>query len=403
MIKQRIITVCDRVIETCFLALIAAVTFSTSLVEIASSLLIISWITKKVIEKDLSWLKLGPIRITLVLWAWVILSCFNSEYPSESFRGIFKVLEYSLVFIAVATTAWKKGFIKRFIYVLTGTTIVISANGFFQYFTGEGLIRHRTLITLDYMRRTSSSFIHPNDFGVYLLVVCAIFLSFVISEREKIRSKMLFFIPMIISLLSLFFTKSRGAWLSFCAAFLVTGALRSKRMVAFFLALLLSVFVLLPYTAQERIFSLTDTKSGTTWERLMLWKGTINMIKEHPILGFGVNTYSRNFPKYKPGEYPDVRYSHNCYLHMASEIGIPGALIFLVFLISTLICVIKGVSSMPPGRAKILSLGIFTGLVGFSINAMVDTHFYSVNLAVFFHLFLGFCYALACNEEKKHA
>ena len=133
----------------------------------------------------------------------------------------------------------------------------------------------------------------------------------------------------------------------------------------------------------------------------MLWKGTINMIKVHPVLGFGVNTYSRNFPKYKPGEYPDVRYSHNCYLHMASEIGIIGALIFLIFLITVFTYSMKGIYALPPGRQKALGIGLVAGLVGFAVNSMVDTHFYSVNLAVYFHLLLGFCYALTCHVKEE--
>jgi len=173
-------------------------------------------------------------------------------------------------------------------------------------------------------------------------------------------------------------------------------------MLAIFLALLLVIFLTLPYTVQERIFDLTDFEKGsTTWERLMLWKGTINMIREHPVLGFGINTYSRNFPKYKPEEYPDVRYSHNCYLHMASEIGIVGALIFLVFLIYTLLTSLKGLFIMPEGLKKEISRGLCAALIGFSLNNLVDTHLYSVNLAVFFHLLLGLCFALTYHAKRK--
>ncbi|MFH1837587.1 MAG: O-antigen ligase family protein [Candidatus Omnitrophota bacterium] len=402
MTKERIVNVCDRVIEACFYVLLVVITFSTSLVEIASSLLILSWVLKTVLIGDLKWVKPVPVKILFLLWIWVILSCINSEYWSESFRGIFKVLEYTFLFIIAATTVWKKDAIDRFLKVVVIGALFICANGFFQYFTGEGLIRHRTLIPLDYLHRISSSFVHPNDFGVYLLVVTSIFVSFILSESVRLRTRILFAFPFIISSLSLFMTRSRGAWLSFCAAFLVLGALRSKRIAATFLALLLVIFIMMPYTVQEHIFDLTNMKNGTTWERLMLWKGTINMIKVHPVLGFGVNTYSRNFPKYKPGEYPDVRYSHNCYLHMASEIGIIGALIFLVFLVTVFIYSARGILVMPPGRKKTLGIGLYAALAGFALNAMVDTHFYSVNLAVYFHILFGFCYSLTCRPEEEN-
>ncbi|MCK4852362.1 MAG: O-antigen ligase family protein, partial [Candidatus Omnitrophica bacterium] len=163
----------------------------------------------------------------------------------------------------------------------------------------------------------------------------------------------------------------------------------------------LVLFLMLPYTAQERIFDLTDLKSGTTWERLMLWKGTVNMVKAHPVLGFGVNTYSRNFPAYKPPEYPDVRYTHNSYLHMASEVGVTGALLFLIFLMSVMVYSWRGISLMADSRQRDIGAGLLAGLIGFSMNCVVDTHLYSVTLAVFFHLLLGFCFALTRHAHEE--
>ena len=401
MIKERIIEICDKVIEWCFYTLLIAVTFSTSLVEVASTLMIAAWIVKKVTDRDLRGVLSVPVYILAGYWVWTMLSCFNSGYPKESFRGVFKVLEYGFIFLAVGTTLNKKGVVRKTINVLMIAGVITCLNGIFQYFAGYDLIRHRTLIPLDYLRRISSSFVHPNDFGVYLLVIGVMLLSLILSGTTKLLRRLSLAAVFVLTVVSLFLTRSRGAWISFSAAFLSLGALRAKRVLGLFLALLLVLFILMPYTVQEHIFDLTNFSSGTTWERLMLWKGTINMIKEHPVLGFGVNTYSRNFPAYKPSEYPDVRYSHNCYLHMASEIGIPGAILFLVFLMTVLIFCLKGILSMPPGERRSLAAGTLAGLVGFSMNSMVDTHMYSVNLAVFFHLLLGFCFALSCHAQKK--
>lgn len=400
MTRQKLIDICGRIIEGCFYSLVVFVTFSTSLVEIASSVMILSWIVKKTAERDIKWLDPAPVKIILVFWAWTVLSCVNSDFPRESFRGIFKVAEYSLIFIIAATELKKERTAKPFLYVVSASALLICFNGFVQYFTGTGLIRHRTLIHADYLQRISSSFVHPNDFGGYLLIVTIIFLAFLLSKTSRLRVRVFFLASFIVSATSLFLTGSRGAWISFTAALLVFGALKAKRWIAIFLALLLIIFVMLPYTVQERIFDLTDLQNGTTWERLMLWKGTIKMIEVHPVLGFGVNTYSRNFPAYKPAEYPDVRYSHNCYLHMAAEVGVVGALLFLIFLIVVLSQTLIGLHRRAPEAQNDLARGLFAALVGFSLNCMVDTHLYSVNLAVLFHLLLGFCFALSYHAQK---
>ncbi len=401
MKREKIIAFCDKVIEWCFYTLLVTIAFSTSLVEIASSVMIIAWVIKKLNDRDWTFLRSTPVKMLIIYFIWVMLSCINSEYFNESFRGILKVAEYSMLFIISATMIVNKNSVKKFFYVIAAGSIVICLNGFVQYFTGTGVIRHRTLVEDDYLHRISSSFVHSNDYGVYLLVIVMISVAFILSRNSKVREKVAAVVPAVLSIISLYLTKSRGAWISFTGAFLVFGAMKAKKVLAVFVAILLVVFMMLPYVAKERIFSLTDFKSGTTWERVMLWKGTINMISVHPVLGFGINTYSRNFPKYRPAGYSDARYTHNSYLHMASEVGIVGALLFLTFLVTVLLLSLRNLSLLPPGRRKDLIVGLFAGLVGFSMSCIVDTHLYSVNLAVFFHILLGFCYALSCYSDEK--
>ena len=76
---------------------------------------------------------------------------------------------------------------------------------------------------------------------------------------------------------------------------------------------------------------------------------------------------------------------------MASEVGIVGALLFLFFLVTVLIYSLRGITTMPgeKGFRKDYAKGLFAGLVGFSLNCVVDTHLYSVTLAVLFYLLLG--------------
>lgn len=399
MHKQLIIRICDKAIEWCFYTLLVVVAFSNSLVEIAAGIMIAAWFIKKALDRDLSAVPVVPAVIMLLIWAWTLLSCFNSGYFSESFRGVFKIVKYGIIFI-IASSELNKGFyVKRSLWVFVFSAVLASLNGFYQYFSGEDLFRHRELQPEEIMKRISSSFVHPNDFGVYLLVVCSVFLSQTLSRSEALRKKILFLPALAVSALALFLTKSRGAWLSFVAAVMALGALKSKKVVLFFVAVLITLAVFAPPSMRERISSGFDITRGTTWERLQLWKGTIEMIKIHPVLGFGVNTYSRNFPQYMPEGYTDARYAHNCYLHMAAETGVPGVLIFLAFLLSVFIRAAGGISVMRPGMRKDLATGLFAGTLGFAINSAVDTHLYSVTLATFFYVLLGYCLALTSHEK----
>ena len=55
---------------------------------------------------------------------------------------------------------------------------------------------------------------------------------------------------------------------------------------------------------------------------------------------------------------------------------------------------------MSEGQKKNITVGVFAGIVGLILNCAVDTHLYSVNLAVFFHMLLGFCFSISCHVEK---
>ena len=397
MVKENLLKLCDWCIEISFYGLLFTVTFSISFVEIFSMVMMVSWGIKRVIRRDLLSFDSWPVRILFLYFLWAVLSCINTQYWNESFRGILKVGEYSLLFLVCYTETGRSRFATRSFYVIAATTLITCINGIFQYFSGYDFIRHRTLISEDYLHRISSSFVHPNDYGTFLVVVSVLLLSVLISRSSTIKRKVFLLPVIVISLLNLYLTDSRGSWLAFVGAILVLGALKGRKVLGVFIIILLVGVILLPGAAQERMLDLFDFEEGTSWERVMLWKGAVNMIKVHPVLGFGINTYSRNFPDYKPVEYPDLRYTHNSYLQMATEIGLVGMLLFIGFLIVTFIYAARGARRMPVGGVKDITMGLLAGAVGFSLSSMVDTHLHSVVMAVFFSLVSGFCYSLSCR------
>lgn len=397
--KPKIVAICDKLIEACFCALLVSVTFSISFTEVFSSLLVLAWLVKVTLTREFGFLRNTSVVLLMAYFLWNVISLFRTTYLDESVRGIFKVAEYGLIFIAAFHCLKPDRVAKKAVFFMTAATVLVCVDGLIQHSFGTDILRHHTLIPQDYMRRISASFVHPNDFGVYLVVVSVVLAAMTLSGNIPRIGRFIFGGAACLALLSLFLTQSRGAWLSFIAAFLIFGILNSRKAIAVFLVVLGVVFVALPYTTQERIFNLADTKNGTTWERLMLWKGTINMIKERPIMGFGPNTYSRNFPKYRPVNYPDERYAHNSYLQIASESGIPGAFLFLTFIMSVFVVSFRRISLMSRGALRDLTGALLAGLAGFALNSLVDTHLQSVTLSVFFFMLLGAMCSFAGGEN----
>ena len=388
--EERFLNIIDRITTFAFYVLAVGVAFSNAIAEIAVVVIIGLWVIKRIKTRDCS-ISGGVLTyILLVFILWNALSFFNSGYMSESVRGLFKVIKYTFIFMAAIDHFNSKKKIKRFLLYTLAAAFFISLNGIYQYISGTDLIRHRVINTLDHLYRVSSSFAHSNDFGAYLVVMLTLFLSLFFSSTRRFKERILCFIAALPIAWAMFATKSRGAWISFIVSAVLLFSIKSRKMLVVILLLVLASPFIMPDAVKQRFSDISDIRtSGTAWERTKLWQGAINMVKAHPVLGHGVNTYTRNFPAYKPKDYPDAIYTHNGYLQMITEIGIVGAGLFIMFLIVFITSVAGGVKRLEKGIYRDLYLGLLAGVVGFLCHCFVDTHLSSTTLTIFIFMYLG--------------
>ena len=143
-----------------------------------------------------------------------------------------------------------------------------------------------------------------------------------------LRKRIILIITCLLGFYCLLATSSRGAWIGFGAGVIIYLFVYRKKAALFLLAAFLA-FIFIPHYGMQQIKSMPKLKEGSNAERMLLLKGTFNMIKEHPVTGFGINTFMKNFEKYSPENCPKGFYAHNSYLQMWAETGIVGLLIFL--------------------------------------------------------------------------
>ncbi|MEA4901452.1 O-antigen ligase family protein [Desulfitobacterium sp.] len=121
----------------------------------------------------------------------------------------------------------------------------------------------------------------------------------------------------------------------------------------------------------DQMISITEKfnsdAGGTGNERLIIWKDTLGMIQEHPVLGIGTGSFHTIVP-YKPNE--PYLYPHNIVLEVMVEQGIPGVLLWLGFGLITITLSIRGILQKSRGqRIYLISLAILAfGLA----NAMLS-------------------------------
>jgi len=126
------------------------------------------------------------------------------------------------------------------------------------------------------------------------------------------------------------------------------------------------------------------------------------MIKDHPFIGLGANTYMKNYKKYRePVEYrnivtKDYMYAHNNFLHMAAEIGLIG-LGFFIWLLYKLFMECKNIyRKLDDDYMKIVSLSLSVCLIAFLVNGLTESSLYYARVAIIFWYIMGL--ALALNK-----
>ena len=117
----------------------------------------------------------------------------------------------------------------------------------------------------------------------------------------------------------------------------------------------------------------TQNEARDNSSRLAIWKATVGMIRDYPLLGVGFGAYSTKVPGYHDASgiwVPEE--AHNDYLELAASGGIVAVVLTLIF-IGLLIKLSKrcfATASDPLRRAA--CFGAQIGLVGIAIHSFVD-------------------------------
>jgi O-antigen ligase len=114
----------------------------------------------------------------------------------------------------------------------------------------------------------------------------------------------------------------------------LSGAGRRTAMLA--ASLIIAIFGLALYTGMDSILARYQGVGEQGYferDRVPIWRDTIRMIQENPIVGSGLGTFQWTFGAFERHQ-PDVpaRYAHNDYLQALAEVGIVGLFLLLVAL-----------------------------------------------------------------------
>jgi O-antigen ligase len=128
-------------------------------------------------------------------------------------------------------------------------------------------------------------------------------------------------------------------------------------------------------------------------DRIIMYKTAIQMIKAHPVIGVGVNTFVSNYPNYKVPEFniitPNKSYAHNSFLQITAEVGFLGLVIFIWIIYAFLKECGFAYRKIKDNFIKNAVLGLSCGVIGFLLNGLTESNLYYSRLSILFWFVAG--------------
>lgn len=365
-------------------------------------LIAVLWVAGSVAKGRLVWRR-TPLDIYLAALAVVILAATlfsTNRWLSifghyKRYEDVFSLLGYVFIYFAVVNNLEMKSS-KRVISAWLAGAVLMSVYAVFQYF---GYDFWRTSAAAG---RSTGALGNAVFLGLYLAPALLMALARYLSEHQYKKSLLYLSITAIISA-ALVLTFSRGAWVGLGAGLVLLAWFsfkdsRARRRLIVGLVLVVAIFaaanlyrnpsVKRSSPVAKRLASTVNTADPTVATRLWLWRTTLILIANKPLLGYGPDTLVTVYPRTLPDGFrrleprSNIDKAHNDLLNTGATLGLIGLSIYLAIILLWGRLVVMRRRSIKGDTA-----GIIAGLASYFVASQFS--FSQIETAVWFWLGLG--------------
>jgi len=342
----------------------------------------------------------GAVVFFVAVSALSLLMAENYGVAMREFRVV--VFESALFYFLLRASSLSKEQLWRVIDALVLAATLVALIGLYQYFFTADII------TAEGVRRIRGLYGSPNNLSLFLDRVVPVLAAVALLAGQSWR-RIAYALCSLPVLFGLYLTYSRGAWLlGLPAAALFIGLRRGRKAVWISLAVTgVIVLSLLPLVGTERFTSLLDAQGGTTFFRLKLWQASLNMIKDHPFFGVGLDNflyqYRTRYVLPEAWQELDLSHPHNIVLDYWTRLGILGV-VALVWLEGAFF--VKGLRlyrRLPDQDGRALVLGLMASMVACLAHGLIDNSYFLVDLAFVFFVTVGVMAGMSAQNQASRS
>jgi len=291
------------------------------IVLVLAVVVLLNFLMHRVFTKTkISFMPTRQSKFMLALLAIVPLSNLANLRMQEAWDGFNDFFTSYILFFLVMSMTDTFARLRKVCWTLVVCTVALAANGLVQHFRGVDLVGN-VVLEEDGIPRIGwiSLFGDPNDFALLMNT----FLPFILVnffEKSFARSrKVALVIPAVAILLAIFFTNSRGGFISLVA---ILGFFAYKRWGLLRGAGIGVAFVVLAFLFAPSRMGDINPYEASAGGRVEAWITGLVLLKSRPLLGIGFHNFT---------EEAGIA-AHSAYIQCAADLGIIGYFTWLAMI-----------------------------------------------------------------------
>ena len=353
-------------------------------------LILVSYVLKLLCGRRVLRLSLIDYAVAVFLFFTIFSGIITVD--TSSFPKMMVFVIFMLGYFVVKNTISSPSLVRRCLYSLVTSSVLVSAYGLYQNFFGElSTVWQDVTIFSEISGRVVSSFENPNVLGEYLILVFPVTLALMISAKS-VNHRFAFFCAAVLNVACLIFTWSRGAWLGFIIATVLFFLLSGKHFFTAGILLTPLAAFGLSFMGNTSVFRrFTTFGDSSTSYRLSIWRGTLDMLKDIWWYGIGIGegAFRKVYPAYALPGIEAAPHSHNLYLQIITEGGIFALLSFVLFILIFMQCSFSFSRNAVSHANRSICVGLFAGIAAFLIQGLTDYVWYNYRIFLLFWLIAG--------------
>jgi O-antigen ligase len=239
--------------------------------------------------------------------------------------------------------------------------------------------------------------------GILMLIALVVLAQVLFTPRSRLSYGLVGSLVLLAA--ALVMTHTRGAWMGFAAGVVLILGFRQKR---YFLALpvvAVVIFLAAPEAVRQRISSIVDPQDVTARERLYMWGSGLQILRDRPWTGVGMEGVKRVYPTYKhPDAVRDQRaHLHNNPIQIVAERGLIGLACWLWIWIAFYGHAWKIFRSLGPDDrlAMALVIGSLASVTGFHVAGLFEYSFGDSEVVALVYFLMALPYFVRGMDRRQ--